>query len=46
MIRSEVMDGKRLPLNYLPRDLPSEICDLITACWNKNPEKRPSFRGM
>jgi len=47
MIGDLVMSGKRLPLkNDLPRDLPSEICDQIKACWNTNPEKRPSFSGI
>jgi len=45
MIGDLVMSGKRLPLNDLPKDVPSEIRDLITVCWNKNPEKRPSFSG-
>lgn len=39
-IVSKLKDGYRLPL---PRGIPRVLGDVMKACWNKDPSKRPSF---
>jgi len=45
IIRAWVMNGERLPLEEIPRDVPKEIPSLITECWDQNADKRPAFTG-
>ena len=45
MIFNWVSSGNRLPLDRIPPDVPKEIHNLITACWDQEPSKRPSFSG-
>ena len=38
-----IVDGYRPPLDALPDEIPSEIVEMIKACWSSKPLKRPSF---
>jgi len=41
-----VTSGSRLPMNLLPSDAPSVLVDLMRACWDKDPNLRPSFEDI
>lgn len=42
-IRDGVLRGERPPLSRLPGDTPSAVTDLIVACWDGAPAKRPDM---
>jgi len=45
MIRDWVMNGQRLPLDSIPRDVPKEIHSQIEACWDQECNERPNFKS-
>lgn len=42
----KVLQGERPNVNAIGTTVPDRIKDLIRACWDENPEKRPSFRQV
>jgi len=45
MIPAMVKDGQRPVVADISSDVPMCISDLIVACWNQLPERRPLFTG-
>lgn len=45
-IPMEVVKGTRPNISQIPSTCPSSLKDLIRACWDQNPSKRPDFRRI
>lgn len=43
-LKKLVVDKHKRP--KIPKSTPSKLGKLITECWDKNPEKRPSFEEI